>query len=90
VHDARHSFGTMLLEASGGNLCVVQKALGHARITTTTVYADVVDEKTRESMKAMDQLARQTMRPSRNQQPGRMALTTLDVALDDDEIPKIP
>lgn len=80
VHDARHSFGTLLLEASGGNLRVVQKALGHSRITTTTVYADVVDEKTRESMKAMDQLARQAMKPLRNAQPGRMAM-----ALPDDE-----
>jgi len=90
VHDARHSFGTMLLEASGGNLRVVQKALGHARITTTTVYADVVDEKTRESMKAMDQLARQTMRPSRNPQPGRMTLAELDAVPDDVELTVAP
>jgi site-specific recombinase XerD len=90
AHDARHSFGTMLLEASGGNLRVVQKALGHSRITTTTVYADVVDEKTRESMKAMDQLARQTMKPSRNQHPGRMALAALEEDRDEAEFPAIP
>ena len=86
VHDARHSFGTLLLEASGRNLRVVQKALGHARITTTTVYADVVDEKTRESMKAMDQLARQTMKPSRNPQPGRMAVEALEEDRDEAEV----
>ena len=78
VHDARHSFGTLLLEASGGNLRVVQKALGHSRITTTTVYADVVDEKTRESMKAMDHLARSTMKPVRNPQPGRLAMASVE------------
>jgi integrase len=78
VHDARHSFGTLLLEASGGNLRVVQKALGHSRITTTTVYADVVDEKTRESMKAMDHLARSTMKSLRNPQPGRLAMASVE------------
>ncbi len=76
----------MLLEASGGNLRVFQKALGHARITTTTVYADVVDEKTREGMRAMDQLAQQTMKPSRNPKPGRMAMQALEEDRDEAEV----
>lgn len=53
---------------------MVQKALGHARITTTTVYADVVDSQVRESMQAMDRLARAAMKPKRNPQPGRLVV----------------
>lgn len=83
VHDARHSFGTLLLEASGGNLRVVQKALGHSRITTTSVYAAVVDEKMRQSMKAMDRLTRQAMKPRRNPQPGRLVLDDVDGVADE-------
>lgn len=80
THDARHSFGTLLLEAAGGNLRVVQKALGHSRITTTSVYADVVDEKIQESMHAMDRLARQAMKPGRNPQPGRLVVENVEAA----------
>ena len=40
----RHTFGTHLYKASGGNLRLVQKQLGHSRITTTQVYADVFAE----------------------------------------------
>jgi site-specific recombinase XerD len=82
VHDARHSFGTLLLEASGGNLRVVQKALGHARINTTTVYADVVDEKARESLQALDRLTRQAMRTVRNPLPGRLVMADSQTPVD--------
>lgn len=44
IHDARHTYASELYRASGGNLRLVQKQLGHARITTTQVYADVFDE----------------------------------------------
>jgi site-specific recombinase XerD len=89
AHDARHSFGTLLLEASGGNLRVVQKALGHARITTTTVYADVVDSQVRESMQAMDRLARAAMKPKRNPQPGRLVVADMDEAAHGCELPAV-
>jgi len=44
IHDARHTYASELYRASGGNLRLVQKQLGHARITTTQIYADVFDE----------------------------------------------
>jgi len=43
VHDARHFFATALYRATR-DLRLVQKQLGHQSVTTTTVYADVLDE----------------------------------------------
>ena len=42
-HDTRHDFATSLLRATG-NIKLVQKALGHAKIETTTKYAHVLDD----------------------------------------------
>jgi len=42
-HDLRHDFGTKLLRATG-NLKLVQRALNHADIKTTTRYAHVLDD----------------------------------------------
>jgi len=39
LHAARHTAGTMMFTATG-NLRLVQKVLGHAKITTTQIYAD--------------------------------------------------
>ena len=41
-HKTRHSCGTELLRKTG-NIRKVQKHLGHARVTTTEIYAAVVD-----------------------------------------------
>lgn len=41
-HDLRHDFGTKLLRETG-NLKLVQKAMGHAKIETTMRYAHVLD-----------------------------------------------
>ena len=57
LHDARHTNATMLYKASGNNLRLVQKQLGHAKITTTQVYADVMPDEARASMSAMEQMA---------------------------------
>lgn len=50
VHSLRHTYATHLLRASGYNLRLVQRQLGHSRITTTQVYADVLAEDARKAM----------------------------------------
>jgi|GEM_PF-683178 len=64
LHDARHTNATMLYKASGNNLRLVQKQLGHSRITTTQVYADVMPDEARASMSAMEQMAGKTSKGS--------------------------
>jgi site-specific recombinase XerD len=43
IHCARHTYACELYRASGYNLRLVQKQLGHSRISTTQVYADVAE-----------------------------------------------
>lgn len=49
-HDLRHSAATYML-ASGTPLEIVQKVLGHEHISTTQIYADVLEEMIQEGMK---------------------------------------
>jgi len=42
-HDFRHDFGSKLLRETS-NLKLVQKAMGHADLKTTSRYAHVLDE----------------------------------------------
>lgn len=42
IHSLRHSYASFLYKASNWNLRLVQKQLGHSRISTTQVYADVM------------------------------------------------
>jgi len=42
IHTLRHTYACQLLKASDWNLRLVQKQLGHSRISTTQVYADVM------------------------------------------------
>ena len=42
-HSLRHTFATDLLRSTK-NLRLVQKALGHSNIETTSIYAHIVDE----------------------------------------------
>ena len=53
IHCLRHTYACFLLKASNWNLRLVQKQLGHAKITTTQVYADVMLP---EIKKALDKL----------------------------------
>jgi integrase len=55
IHDYRHDFGTKLLRQTG-NLRLVQKALNHASIKTTTRYAHVLDSEVAEAMEATAKL----------------------------------
>ena len=51
-HDFRHDFGTKLLRETG-NLKLVQRALNHADIKTTTRYAHVLDQEVAEAMECV-------------------------------------
>lgn len=42
-HAARHFYGTQVLQSSGGNLRVAQRALRHANVATTAIYTQVAD-----------------------------------------------
>ncbi|MFH0806836.1 MAG: tyrosine-type recombinase/integrase [Elusimicrobiota bacterium] len=42
IHCLRHTYACFLLKASNWNIRLVQKQLGHSRISTTQVYADVM------------------------------------------------
>jgi integrase len=55
IHDYRHDFATKLLRATG-NLRLVQKALHHASIKTTTRYAHVLDSEVAEAMERVAKL----------------------------------
>ncbi len=50
-HTFRHTFATDLLRESR-NLRLVQKALGHADISTTQIYTHIVDEELESAMKS--------------------------------------
>ena len=55
LHCARHTNATLMFQASNSNLRMVQKQLGHSRITTTQIYADVMPQvmQLRRLMKSM-------------------------------------
>jgi integrase len=55
IHDYRHDFATKLLRETG-NLRLVQKALGHSSIKTTTRYAHVLDSEVAEAMERVAKL----------------------------------
>ena len=48
-HDLRHDFATKLLRETG-NLKLVQRALNHANVKTTTRYAHVLDDEVAEAL----------------------------------------
>ena len=54
-HDLRHDFATKLLRVTG-NLKIVQKALNHRDIKTTTRYAHVLDNEVAEGLERVAQL----------------------------------
>jgi site-specific recombinase XerD len=53
IHSLRHTYACHLYKASGWNLRVVQKQLGHARIATTQVYADVMEPDLKRALKRL-------------------------------------
>ncbi len=54
IHSCRHTYATNLYKASGYNLRMVQKQLGHSSITTTSVYSDVINKDLDQALENMD------------------------------------
>ena len=63
IHCLRHTYACELYRASGYNLRLVQKQLGHAHIGTTQVYADVVEP---DMQRALERLYSPAVRRVRN------------------------
>ena len=55
MHCARHTFATTLL-TMGVDLYTTSKLLGHQNITTTQVYAEIVNRKKVEAVSLLDQI----------------------------------
>jgi site-specific recombinase XerD len=52
-HIARHTFATTVTLSNGVPIETVSKILGHTKITTTQIYARVVEKKLKEDMEAL-------------------------------------
>ena len=52
VHGLRHTFATLLYGRTH-NLLLVAKALGHARVTTTQVYAHIADDDLEDALESL-------------------------------------
>lgn len=52
-HTARHTFATMMLSL-GADIYTTSKLLGHSRISTTEIYAKIIDKKKDEAMNLID------------------------------------
>jgi site-specific recombinase XerD len=67
-HTLRHSFATHLLEAKT-DVRLIQVLLGHAKVETTALYAQVATNTIRTVMSPLDRLARLTPEKNRRDQP---------------------
>jgi site-specific recombinase XerD len=55
IHCLRHTYACQLYKASGYNLRLVQKQLGHSSIRTTEVYADVMEPDIQDALRRLYQ-----------------------------------
>jgi len=58
IHCLRHTYACELYRASGYNLRLVQKQLGHSSIATTQVYADVMEPDMQKALRRLYKTAR--------------------------------
>ena len=63
-HDFRHDLGTKLLRETG-NLKLVQRALNHADLKTTSRYAHVLDDEVADAMERVAELRNKSRKPLR-------------------------
>lgn len=75
-HDTRHTFASFLYRASGNNLRLVQKQLGHASVRTTEVYADVFDDEAEKAVNALYASSSQ-----RSRRPTRSSISSIAALL---------
>jgi len=54
-HVSRHSFATLALSA-GADLYVISKLLGHKKIETTQIYAQIIDSKKKEAVDLLPEI----------------------------------
>ncbi|MCD8282718.1 MAG: site-specific integrase [Prevotella sp.] len=54
-HSSRHTFATLMLSL-GGDLYTTSKLLGHKNITTTEIYAKIVDQKKVDTVRLVDDM----------------------------------
>ena len=53
-HTSRHTFATMMLTL-GADLYTTSKLLGHSRVTTTQIYAKIIDKKKDDAINLIDE-----------------------------------
>ena len=63
AHNGRHSFGTEVNDATGGDLRIVQELMGHASPATTALYTRVNQEKAVQAVRSLG--ARRTPEPAK-------------------------
>ena len=56
-HKLRASFATDFYEASGGDLLLTSKRMGHVNVQTTTIYAEATKQRERESRNILGKIA---------------------------------
>lgn len=65
-HVARHTAATTLLEATEGDVRLVQEVLGHATLETLRVYTEITDRRKREAYRRLGEYLRQLESPQRH------------------------
>lgn len=53
-HSARYTFATTITLSKGVSMESVSKMLGHTKITTTQIYARILNSKVKEEMKLVE------------------------------------
>jgi integrase len=74
LHDLRHDFASKLLRQTG-NLKLVQKALNHASLRTTTKYAHVFDEEVAAALESFSQNRRSLRNSDENHRKNHRNVT---------------